>query len=109
VAVAIGRERAERLIGFRNSSGSLAMFAAIRRASSHVSSLAADRPPGCGRTRLAGCRPPPAAGVHRGLLHDEQVRRVCCAKTRPTDDHRPLGARSRIGRSTCSKARDASA
>jgi hypothetical protein len=34
------------LRGRRNSSGSLAMLAAIRRASSRVSSLAADRWPG---------------------------------------------------------------
>jgi hypothetical protein len=32
--------------GFRNSSGSLAIFAAIRRASSLLSNLAADRRPG---------------------------------------------------------------
>jgi hypothetical protein len=34
------------LYGFRNSSGSLAIFTAIRRASSLVSSLAAERRPG---------------------------------------------------------------
>jgi hypothetical protein len=43
------------LYGFRNNSGSLAIFAAIRRASSLVNNLAADRRPGSitGRREMA--------------------------------------------------------
>jgi hypothetical protein len=82
VAVAIGGKRAERLIGFRNNSGSWKMLTAMRRASSH---LAVWLP----SVRLQPNAVWPARVIYRGLLHDEQVRRVCSAKMRATEDINP--------------------